>query len=121
MSSQVVHFELWSKDPEKTGAFYEKTLGWKITAVPQLNYWTADTGGGPGKDGINGGIFKPKDGPGSWPGNICCYAKVERIADALKKVVAAGGKTIVDRTEIPNMGAYAIFLDPDGRAMGLWE
>jgi uncharacterized protein len=121
MGDQVVHFELWSTDPQQTGEFYAKTLSWKVAAIPAMSYWTVDTGGGAGQDGINGGIFKPKGGPEGWPSNTCCYVKMKSIVEALKRVVAAGGKTIVERQEIPNMGAFAIFLDPDGRAMGLWE
>ena len=34
MGRPVVHFELWSQDPKKVGAFYEKAFGWTIRAIP---------------------------------------------------------------------------------------
>jgi predicted enzyme related to lactoylglutathione lyase len=115
MPNPVVHFELWSKDPQRISDFYGHVFNWKIQPVPELKYWAADTGG----EGINGGIMRPQDGP--WPGNMCIYIKVPRLADALARVTKAGGKPIVERMEIPNMGAFALFEDPDGRVIGLWE
>ncbi len=41
--------------------------------------------------------------------------------DALKQVEAAGGRTLRPRTEIPGMGAFAYFSDPEGNAVGMWE
>jgi len=120
MSAPMMHFELWSEDPAKTGEFYARTLGWSVNAMPDAPYWMVDTGGGQGKDGINGGIFKPQGGASGWPGLLCCYAKVDSIAKALERVTANGGSVLVPWTP-HGTGAFAIFKDPDGRAMGLWE
>jgi predicted enzyme related to lactoylglutathione lyase len=46
---------------------------------------------------------------------------VESIDQALKHVQAAGGRVVRERTEIPGMGAYAYFTDPEGNTLGLWE
>ena len=116
MGKPVVHWELWSKDPKATGEFYAKAFGWKIQEYPQVSYHMVDTGGA---GGINGGIFKPQDGP--WPGNMSFYIGVEDIAAAMRDVVAAGGKVVVERQEVPGMGAFGLFADPDGRVMGVWQ
>jgi len=66
MANPVIHFELWTKSPEKLGSFYKKVFGWKIDPRPELNYNIVDT---QAKAGINGGILTPKhDEP--WPGNM---------------------------------------------------
>lgn len=115
MGSPVVHWELWSKDPAKCSEFYSKVFDWKVQHVPELSYWMADTGG---VGGINGGFMKPQEGP--WPGNMALYMAVDDLPSTLEKVKAAGGRVIVERQEIPGMGALALFADPEDRVLGLW-
>lgn len=116
MGRPVVHWELWSKDPEKISAFYSKVFGWEIQHVPELDYRMVSTGS---EGGINGGIMKPQEGP--WPGNMTFYIDVEDLPAARRKVVEAGGKILVEQVEVPNMGAFSLFEDPDGRVLGIWK
>jgi hypothetical protein len=117
MGQPVVHWELWSKDPERTSDFYVRVFGWSVKSMPGMDYWQAETGG---NGGINGGIMKPK-GDGPWPGNMSLYIDVPQLEPALEKVKQAGGKVVVEKVEVPGMGRYALFSDVDGRVMGLWE
>lgn len=117
MGSPVVHWELMSKEPAKVAAFYEKLFGWKIQHRPELDYRIVDTGV---NVGINGGIVKPaREGP--WPGNMVLYIMVDDLAEYRKKVAAAGGKIHVEEQEVPGMGWFSLFTDPEGRMMGLWK
>jgi predicted enzyme related to lactoylglutathione lyase len=105
-----------SKDPAKLAGFYEKTFGWKIQHMPELDYRMVETGG---QGGINGGIVKPqREGP--WPGNMLFYIDVDDLAGYRKRIVAAGGKIHVEEQQVPGMGAFTLFTDPEGRMMGLW-
>jgi len=116
MGKPVVHWEFWSKDPAKVSDFYAKVFEWKIQDIPDLNYRLVDTGG---NGGINGGIMKPQEGP--WPGNMAFYIAVDDLAAYRKKIVAAGGKILVEEQEVPNMGSFSLFSDPDGRVLGIWN
>ena len=117
MGRPVVHWELMSKDPASVSAFYERIFGWKIQHMPEMNYRLVETGG---VGGINGGILKPeREGP--WPGNMLLYIDVDDLADYRKMIVAAGGKIHVEVQEVPGMGAFSLFTDPEGRMMGLWK
>ncbi len=116
MGQPVVHWELWSKDPQKVSDFYAKTFGWQIRHMPEMNYHLVETGG---QGGINGGIMKPKDGP--WPGNMAFYIDVDDLATYCKRITESGGKIIVERMEVPGVGAFALFEDPDGRVLGIWQ
>jgi predicted enzyme related to lactoylglutathione lyase len=111
-----VHFELWSADPAKVASFYEKTFGWKIQELPGLDYRSVDTGAG---TGINGGIMTPKKGP--WPAKLAFYIDVEDLAVSVKSIRDAGGKIHVERQEVPGVGVFALFEDPDGRVLGVWQ
>ena len=46
---------------------------------------------------------------------------VEAIDSALAQVESNGGVTVLPRTAIEGMGAFAYFRDPEGNVMGLWE
>jgi len=116
MGRPVVHFEFWSQDPAKVSSFYEKTFGWKIQHIPQMDYRLVDTGG---QGGINGGIMKPKEGP--WPSNLAFYIDVDDVGAYVKKIRDAGGKILVEKQEVPGVGTFALFADPDGRVLGVWK
>lgn len=117
MGRPVVHWELMSKDPEKIAAFYEKLFDWKITHMPEMNYRIVEAG----KDiGINGGIVKP-DREGPWPGNTLFYIGVDDLAAYRERIAAAGGRIHVEEQEVPGMGSFCLFTDPEGRMMGLWQ
>ena len=119
MGSPVVHWELWSKDPAKCSAFYERVFDWKVQHVPQLDYRIVDTKATGDMKGINGGIFQPKEG--EWPGNMSFYILVDDLAAYRKKITDAGGKILVEEQEVPGMGYFSLFSDPDGRVMGIWK
>jgi len=117
MGRPVIHRELLSKDPAKLSDFYEKVFAWKIEHFPEMNYRVVETGG---QGGINGGIMQPKlEEP--WPGNMTFYIDVDDLADYRKLIIAAGGKILVEEQEVPGMGAFSLFTDPEGRMMGLWK
>src|SRR5262245_665800 len=112
MGKPVVHWEFWSKDPEAVSNFYAKVFDWKIQHMPELNYRLVETGGA---GGINGGIMKPQEGP--WPGNMSFYIDVEDLATYRQKIVEAGGKIVVEEMEVPGVGSFSLFQDPDGRVL----
>lgn len=115
MGRPVVHWELWSKDPKKVSDFYSTVFGWNINHIPEMNYHLVETGG---QGGINGGIMTPQEGP--WPGNMAFYIDVDDLEAYNTKIREAGGKVIVERMEVPGVGAFALFEDPDGRVLGTW-
>lgn len=117
MGRPVVHWELVSKDPAKLSTFYEEIFNWNVQHMPEMNYRLVETGG---EGGIDGGIFKPeRESP--WPGNITLYIAVDDLAAYREKVIAAGGKICIEEQEVPGMGAFSLFTDPEGRMMGLWQ
>ena len=58
---------------------------------------------------------------GEWPGNMTMYILVDSLAAYRKRIVAAGGKILIEEQEVPGMGWLSLFTDPDGRMMGLWK
>ena len=116
MGNPVVHWELWSEDPDKASEFYGKVFDWEMRSIPEMSYHLAETGG---EGGINGGIMKPQQGP--WPAKLTFYIDVDDLAAYRRKITDAGGKIVVEEMAVPGVGSFTLFEDPDGRVIGLWK
>ena len=109
MGNPVVHFEVMGKDAEKLRDFYSKMFGWEMQIPTEMDYGLVDNGG----QGINGGIGKGEQAHATF------YVEVDDPQAHLEKIEAAGGKTTVPVTVIPNMVTFAMFTDPEGNLVGL--
>jgi len=106
--------EIRTRDLEKAKEFYESLFDWKITGEENkdFSYWIIDTGGFP-----RGGMWRmPKDKPLG----VITYVLVDNIDATLEKVEKLGGKVVLSKRS-SNGGAYAVFADPEGNMLGLWE
>ena len=119
MSHPVVHFELWSPNPEAASKFYASVFDWKINYAPALSYWLIDTGAMIGGAGVNGGMFRPQQGP--LPAKLTLYIGVDDVGAYVGKAQAAGARVLIPEMEIPGVGWSAVLLDPDERAIGLFK
>jgi len=112
----IVHFEIPANNPETLKTFYSKLFGWKIEKAPgPMEYWMITTA--PEGQGVNGGMMK-KEMPEQKPLN---YIWVESVDEYSKKVQKLGGKVIMPKQEVPEMGWFAIALDPEGNVFGILE
>ncbi len=115
MTNPVVHWELGAKDAAKMGAFYGELFGGKIDHNVAMNYRMVDTG----EQGLGGDIRQTdKDG---MPPYVTFYVQVDDLQAYLDKAKELGGKIMVPPTPIPNMGAFALFTDPEGQILGLFK
>src|SRR2546423_126124 len=113
MNNRVIHFELQAGDTNRAKDFYEKVLGWKFTQAMKkedggMDYWTIETGEGPG---INGGMYtRPQKDEGKFY-LYDCTIQVEDIDKAIEAVKANGGKIRLtngqEKSEIPHVGWFA--------------
>jgi predicted enzyme related to lactoylglutathione lyase len=111
------HMELNTNDPEGAKTFYNALFGWQYEGFPMASgvYWMTRTADG---DGLGGIMQKPMaEAPSAWLG----YVTVPSVRDVIEKVRAHGGQVVVDYQLIPDMGAFAVFLDPQGAAFAVWE
>ncbi len=125
MSGKVVHFEIPFDDGDRARSFYAETFGWQTMPVPGMSYTMVMTGPsdpeqGPTEPGfINGGMFeRSAEFPGKAPNLVI---DVSSIDDALRKVEAAGGTTVTEKTPVGEMGFAGYFTDTEGNLIGLWE
>jgi predicted enzyme related to lactoylglutathione lyase len=113
MGQPVVHFEIGCRDSAKLRGFYERLFGW--TTTPAGPAQMVDTKAG---SGINGHFNSLGHEPHNY---VLFYVQVDDLAASLKKAQELGGSTLLPPTEVPNMGHFAWFRDPEGTVVGLWK
>ena len=114
MHNALCHFELMTADPEKCQAFYGAVFDWQFDGASMPGYTLVNTGLEP-----TGAVFpKPPDAPG-----VCMnvYFRVEDLDATLEKALEHGGKRLIPKTEIPGVGHFAMFTDPEGIAIGIMQ
>jgi hypothetical protein len=123
---KVVHFEIPVEDLDRAKSFYSSVFGWGLQTMGEEmeNYTIAmttpvdqETQAPTEPGGINGALMRRKD---HTPVPVLTIG-VDSIDATTKQLEADGGSIITPRTEIPGMGAYAYFKDPEGNVLGLWE
>lgn len=113
MPNPVVHFEIGCRDAAKTSAFYTSLFGWPTTAYGPAHMIEA---GGP--QGIGGHITALGHEPHNY---VLVYAQVDDIDKYIRRATELGGKLVLPATEVPGMGHFAWFTDPEGTTFGLWK
>lgn len=111
--------EFVSKDPAATQAFLEKAFGFKFNVMGEDmgNYRMLDHPAGARGSGI--GIRSLMDDH-EHPGSVG-YLTVPNLDEAIKSVKAAGGKIVMEKTEIPKTGFMAVYIAPGDVVQGLFQ
>jgi predicted enzyme related to lactoylglutathione lyase len=107
------HIEIPTTDVQNTKEFYGQIFGWEFE----------DMGGGyvmfKPPDGLRGGFTTERKPTAD---GIALYIEVEDIPKKLEEIESGGGKLVTPKIKISDeFGFYAIFLDPQGNALGLWS
>ena len=118
----VQHFEIPADDVERASKFYTGVFEWKMQKLanpedPSKDYWFFGTKVVNGNKAIGGGLMQ-RQAPVHSATN---YITVPSIDDYASKIEEAGGKVIMPRTEIPEMGFILVFLDTENNMFGLYE
>lgn len=112
-TNSFCHIEFLAKDLKRAQKFYKSVFGWTFE-----NF---------GRDYL---LFNPPDGIGgafslvdSIPEKtqVIVYINVNDIEKYLEMIIEQGGSLVEIKTEIPNIGYVAKFLDSEGNLVGLFE
>ncbi|MBI4175613.1 MAG: VOC family protein [Candidatus Aenigmarchaeota archaeon] len=123
---KVVHFEIPADNIARAQKFYKSVFGWKIDKVPEakMEYYMVSTvevdqkSRKPKEPGaINGGLM-PRMQKGEAP---VIVINVSNLDSYLKKVTTAGGKIVMPKMSVMDIGLYARFADPEGNIVGIWQ
>ena len=116
----IVHIEFPALDPKAASTFYADVFGWQIQTPPGFDdYPMFQADGGPG-----GGFIRIGSTEGGRlqrnAGEPLIYLASQDIDDDLRRVQANGGQIVLPKTEIPQVGWFAVFQDPSGNKVGLF-
>jgi predicted enzyme related to lactoylglutathione lyase len=114
MAGKVVHFDIPIDDPDRAVVFYNEVFDWGLQRWGQMDYWT--TADRPG-DGIGGALGRREE-PAE---TVTIYIGVDDIDTTLAAIEAAGGRRLSERMPIPTVGWMALFADPEGNRIGLFQ
>ncbi len=110
----VMHFEIPADDIERARSFYSKLFGWEIKEIPDMDYWVISTSG---EKAVGGGMMKRRHPQQP----IVDYIDVPSVDKYAANIEKLGGKVIVPKTAVPEMGYFAICLDTENNTFGIWE
>jgi hypothetical protein len=72
----------------------------------------------PQGEGIGGGLMQTR---GDMPSYVTIYVSTDDLNATLDKAASLGGQPVVPITEIPGIGRFAMFKDPDGNLIGIFK
>jgi hypothetical protein len=108
----IVHFELYTDDPEGTQAFHEAVFGWTFEAA-EGDYVMAYPPTPP-----YGGVMNATD---EMPVESLAYVLVEDAAEACEVIEGAQGEVLREPFDIEGWGTMAVFEAPGEIVLALWE
>ena len=125
----IVHFEIPADDVERAKRFYNNLFGWKMEKWPggnsgnnnssNMEYWIiSTTDDKENKASIGGGIMKRQDPQQQ---QITNFIDVKSVDEYSSKIERLGGKVVVPKMAVPNMGYFAVCHDTENNRFGIWE
>ena len=111
---RFVWHDLMTSDPKAAARFYTEVAGWGTQVFEPMAYtmWTA--GGTP-----HGGVMQlPPDA--EFPPHWLAYLSTPDIDATLAQAKALGGKVVIEPTDIPDVGRFAVLHDPQGAAFAIY-
>jgi uncharacterized protein len=117
VANAPVWVDLSSTDSKASRDYYSKLFGWKVDPSEDPNAGGYALAKLDGKDVAGIGPAQSPEGPSAWMVYIGT-----RDADAIaKQVEAAGGRVIAPPFAVLDSGRMAVFQDPAGAFISVWE
>ena len=110
--NKLRHFDIHASDVERARRFYERIFDWQFGSYPGADeFFQIRAADGEVIGAIQGRKYNAhsKDIFG-----FECSVAVDDVDEAVRKVEAAGGKTLMNKTPIPGVGWIAKFMDTEG-------
>jgi hypothetical protein len=120
----VVHFEMPANNMKRMKTFYTKTFGWEMNQMgSDMGHYvvvmTAESDkNGPKKKGIINGGFYERQKKEQQPSFVIT---VDNLKAHMKKVTSAGGKILGKPWDIPGVGIFVPFQDPEGNVLSMLQ
>ncbi|MDR1265380.1 MAG: VOC family protein [Propionibacteriaceae bacterium] len=118
--STVVYFEVQSSDPEREARFYHSVFNWDIVrdGHAPFPYHRIMT------DGLDGAIVgRPLPQPDAPSGTnaFTCSVRVDDFEATADLIVSLGGRVVLPKFAIAQLGWQGYFADPDHNIFGIFQ
>ncbi len=117
VANAPVWVDLSSTDAAKARDYYAKLFGWKVEVAPEPEAGGYALAKLNGKDVAGIAPAQTPDGPSAW----MVYVGTRDADKIAKAVEAAGGKVIAPPFAVLESGRMAVFQDPAGAFISVWE
>ena len=106
----IQHVEWATRDPKRLQSFYGRIFDWKFKeAMPGYTMI----------DGVGGIFALPSDQ--QMPTGVTNYVNVDDLGAKEDLIRKGGGQIYKSKQEVPGMGWFTIFADPDGNTVAMWQ
>ena len=105
-------FELMTNDVDAAKDFYSKLFGWETEKMEMeggMIYTVVKVNGE-----AAGGMMGMPSGAGGMPSMWGIYVTVDDVDETARSVKKMGGKVLVAPQDIPQVGRFCVFQDPQG-------
>lgn len=117
-AGQPTWIDLVSSDMKGAEAFYGELFGWTVEDMGE-EYGGYRNFALDGKI-VAGGMAKTPE-MGEMPDVWSVYLRSDDIEATCKAVEANGGQVVLPPHQVPDVGRFAVTVDPGGAAIGVWE
>ncbi len=106
--------QLNTPDPDAAFAVYAKVFGWTRESFPGLSTMSVLLRG-------DRQAASMMQAPAGVPGHWLTYVLVDELAAARTRAQRLGGKVLVERIEVPKIGAFSVLQDDLGAVIAAFE
>jgi len=117
LTNRPAWIDLATSDAAGARDFYSRLFGWQIDVSDDPQYGGYGTArlGQRSAGGI--GPKQSEQAPNAWS----LYIGTDDIDALAGRVEGAGGSIMVPPTDVPEQGRFAVFADPSGAAVSVWQ
>lgn len=101
-------------DMEGSKKFYTTTMGWKAETTGAGAVFTTEA-----KENNQMASFNPT--PPNTPTSWLCHVLIDNREAAIERTKRMGGKVLMDKIDVPNMGHFAVLMDPTGGVFSVFQ
>jgi predicted enzyme related to lactoylglutathione lyase len=117
IANKPAWLDLSSHDAEGSRNFYSQVFGWNVEVNPDPQYGGYGIAKVDGKDVAGISPAQSADSPTAWS----IYIGTDDVDATTAKAGAAGGTVILPALEVPGQGRMAVYQDPSGAFISVWQ
>jgi predicted enzyme related to lactoylglutathione lyase len=122
MANHLSHFAVTADDTARARRFYENVFGWGFEPYGPPGFYLVHTDG-PGKEGpVHGALQKRFEvAPGVVLSGYECTLSVPNLDATIAALVKHGGRVLMPKGTIPEVGTMIRFADSEGNVVGAMQ